>query len=114
MERKTVQYQAVTAEGAQRQYAADSAQAAAAGWVVETVGWEAASPPMLGATYVRIGAPGLPAWQAPRVPASEAGQSRGGGLHALLVATLTVLAVLFALYLVTNNADALGCLFGGC
>ena len=37
MERKSVQCQAVTVEGAQRTYAADSARAAA-GWVVETVG----------------------------------------------------------------------------
>jgi hypothetical protein len=100
MERKRVQYQAVTAEGAQRQYAADSAQAAADGWVVETVGWEAASPPMFGATYVHTGAPYAPAWPVHEPP--DTGHPGDRARHTVVAAALIGAALVLAAYLGTN------------
>jgi hypothetical protein len=111
VERKTVQYQAVTEEEAQRQYAADSAEAIAAGWVVESVRWEQASPPMLVVTYTRSGARPS-AYQTPVEP--KPGRSAGRALYMVFLAALAVTAVIFALVLVMNNGNALDCVFGGC
>jgi hypothetical protein len=100
MERNTVQYQAVTKEEAQGQYEADSAQAIAAGWVVETVAWEQASPPMLTVTYTRTPRP--PGWQAPAAP--KPGPSAGRALSVILLAALAVVAAIIAIaWLVTNS-----------
>jgi hypothetical protein len=95
MERKTVTYQAETAERAQWKYATDSARAAAGGWAVESVGWEAASPPMLGATYVYTGT----AWP---VHASAEAASTGHGRRTALALTLIAAMVVVAAYLATS------------
>jgi hypothetical protein len=95
MERKSVRYQAPTAEGARWKYATDSARAAADGWMVESVGWEAALPPMLGATYIFSGV--AASVQAPAMTS----QPSHGRLTAL-GATLVAIAVIVAAYLVTN------------
>jgi hypothetical protein len=95
MERKHVRYQAATAEGAQWKYATDSARAAAEGWMVESVGWEAASPPMLGATYLYSGV-ALPV----QVPALAARPSHGR--LTALAAVLIAAGVIVAAYLVTS------------
>lgn len=95
MERRSVRYQAPTAEGAQWKYATDSARAAADGWMVESVGWEAASPPMLGATYVYSGVV-MPV-HAPAV-AAHPSHGRFTALAAVLLAT----AVVVGAYVATN------------
>jgi hypothetical protein len=100
VERKSLQYQAATAEGAQWQYATDAARAAAGGWVVESVGWEAASPPMLGATYVYTGAPRPSGW--PSHGPTEAAYPTSRDRHSTLAAALIAFAVVVAAWLLTN------------
>jgi hypothetical protein len=98
MERKSLQYQGVTAERAQWQYTTDAARAAAGGWMVESVGWEAASPPMLGATYVYTGVPSGWPLQGPPEPADQTSRGRQNTLAGVLIAG----AVFVAAWLLAN------------